>query len=456
MCRIPKIDFQVQVEVLLQEGAPVDSVAPSGNTAVFYAASSGRSKILELLVTKGADVKLRNIAEDSSLMFCASGANQQHDEGSDPSNFVKCFSYLLDQGVSIGETNKNGLNALHCASNSFSLINAVFVWFNAHPELHAVLKAAINQKTIIGDTPLHFAAVDGAFKCCELLLSNGADPLVRNKAGKTPLANAKEPTCISLLKTAESTASESFHKLQQDLLDVLASESTTKASVPPTNNKSKSSKKASKASVTSEPSNHAQKTKTESLVQHKADSAQPSSSKQPSTQTTKQTQEMTVQDHTPALPQSAASWASIVTSASPATSSNSKPKFVYERTEKSSQTAEQVAAEASKTISASTPEVAIPAAIEPSSYSNEQLEERMVEINHTAKALGLKISHMLSLDMSELSMEQLDALEAIHHRMLKSITDAKLEVVRKQERAYFEEELDRRMDTLKRIQSAQK
>lgn len=456
MRRIPKIDFQVQVEVLLQEGAPVDSVAPSGNTAVFYAASTGRSKILELLVSKGADVKLRNIAEDSSLMFCASGANQQHDEGSDPSNFVKCFSYLLDQGVSIAETNKNGLNALHCASTSFSLINAVFVWFNAHPELHAVLKNAINQRTIVGDTPLHFAAVEGAFKCCELLLSNGADPLVRNKAGKTALASAKEPTCISLLKTAESTASESFHKLQQDLLDELASESTTKPSTPATNNKSKTGKKASKSSVTSEPSINPQKSKTENRVQHNAEPAQPSSSKPTSNQTTKKPQETAVQDHTVAVPRSTASWASIVTSTSPATSSNTKPKFVYERTERSSRTAEQVAAEASKTISAATPQAAISAPIEPNNYSNEQLEERMMEINHTAKALGLKISHMLSLDMSELSMEQLDALESIHHKMLKSITDAKLEVVRKQERAYFEEELDRRMDTLKRIQSAQR
>ncbi len=51
---------------------------------------------------------------------------------------------------------------------------------------------SINVQDVNNNTPLHYAARQGDAAMCQLLLENGADPLLINKEGKTPLDIAKQ------------------------------------------------------------------------------------------------------------------------------------------------------------------------------------------------------------------------------------------------------------------------
>jgi ankyrin repeat protein len=48
----------------------------------------------------------------------------------------------------------------------------------------------VNQRSILGNTPLHIAAVSGDVREGELLLKSGADPNVHGEYGNTPLHEA--------------------------------------------------------------------------------------------------------------------------------------------------------------------------------------------------------------------------------------------------------------------------
>lgn len=75
---------------------------------------------------------------------------------------------------------------------------------NRHPVIAAMLLergALINQPNIYGSTPLHSAAIaSGSAKMVEFLLANGADPTLRNKAGKLPVDIVYEEEVRALLE----------------------------------------------------------------------------------------------------------------------------------------------------------------------------------------------------------------------------------------------------------------
>lgn len=47
--------------------------------------------------------------------------------------------------------------------------------------------ANINEKDVNGDTPLHFAVSEGLVNNARILMSEGADPMIRNNDGKLPM-----------------------------------------------------------------------------------------------------------------------------------------------------------------------------------------------------------------------------------------------------------------------------
>ncbi len=58
------------------------------------------------------------------------------------------------------------------------------------PTFLGVTLRAVNDRGVLGDTPLHVAAIWGDVTVGKLLLDAGADPNVRGEYGNTPLHNA--------------------------------------------------------------------------------------------------------------------------------------------------------------------------------------------------------------------------------------------------------------------------
>lgn len=68
--------------------------------------------------------------------------------------------------------------------------------------------ALMNGQNTAGNTPLHWAALNGHLECVKVLLDNGADPTITNKAGHDPVyeaeLNDKKDVVEWVLKESES------------------------------------------------------------------------------------------------------------------------------------------------------------------------------------------------------------------------------------------------------------
>ena len=65
----------------------------------------------------------------------------------------------------------------------------------------------------------------------------------------------------------------------------------------------------------------------------------------------------------------------------------------------------------------------------------------MDAIHLEACASGVNCGHVLGVDIEQLSFGQLDALEELHRELLARITDARVALARRQERAAVMEEM---------------
>ncbi|PQO38228.1 ankyrin repeat domain-containing protein [Blastopirellula marina] len=139
----------------------------------------------------GKDVKLQG----TLLAACSA-----HDP--DPKVQVRVIRFLLKRGVSVNETDKNGVTPLHRAVRFRSVAAA--------KELLAqgANVNAVDRKSQA--TPLHRAVTSTgapatagkqaeALRLVRLLLENGADTSLRNKSGKRPIDYVKNEEIRSAL-----------------------------------------------------------------------------------------------------------------------------------------------------------------------------------------------------------------------------------------------------------------
>ncbi|XP_065647641.1 ankyrin repeat domain-containing protein 66 isoform X2 [Hydra vulgaris] len=59
-----------------------------------------------------------------------------------------------------------------------------------------------------GRAPLHWAIIQGRYKCCKVLLENGANPMLRMQEGWSPAHCAAEIGNIEILKLLESYSAD--------------------------------------------------------------------------------------------------------------------------------------------------------------------------------------------------------------------------------------------------------
>src|ERR1700730_5908151 len=139
----------VIVEALLARGADERAPDETGKPPIVYAAAGARLDIVRRLLARNIDVNAR-CANDLTLLMWASGPDEQVAEA----RAVRVVSYLLDAGAHIDDRDDRGRTALMIAAEG------------GHAEL------------------------------ADLLLAKGADPSLKDKAGK----RAADLTMLSSLR----------------------------------------------------------------------------------------------------------------------------------------------------------------------------------------------------------------------------------------------------------------
>lgn len=154
------------VQLALDHGAAINarSGANQSGAALFYAVTRGHLAVVELLVSRGANVNDVCYGPDFEATMLMLAAEHNH---------VPIVGFLIDKGAAIEAKNDNHDTALMFAARAA-----------AAPALNALIErgANIHCRSKEGHTPLFYAAYNGRCDNIEVLLAAGADPLEKSES----------------------------------------------------------------------------------------------------------------------------------------------------------------------------------------------------------------------------------------------------------------------------------
>lgn len=126
--------------------------------------------------------------ESSKLSGCMLAACSAHNPS--PKAQTAVIRFLIESGVSVNETDKNGVTPLHRAVRFRSLC-AVDLLLAAGADIHATDRkswsTALHRAVVNSGAPATAGKNDETIAIVRSLLSHGADPTAKNRKGKTPI-----------------------------------------------------------------------------------------------------------------------------------------------------------------------------------------------------------------------------------------------------------------------------
>lgn len=203
------------VDLLLARGAPIDARNLAGATALYLAAEGGRLSVAQRLIERGADVKLAGrsgISPVSAAAYAGSdaiveallahGADERvpDDTGKPPIVYAAArarldiVKRLLARNIDVNARYPHDLTLLMWASGADEKVGETEVVQVVKYLLDA--GAHIDDRDARGRTALMIAAEGGRAEVATLLLARGADPSLKDKAGK----RAADLTALSSLR----------------------------------------------------------------------------------------------------------------------------------------------------------------------------------------------------------------------------------------------------------------
>lgn len=217
------IDVMTMAELLLDHGATVDLKSSNEITPLMKAATGNLVETMQALVVYGANPNTIDASNETAL-FYAAGANSVEactyllslpNVNVDASNgvgqtclmlassrnFVDTMRVLLGKGASVFEQDHDGWTPLIFAANA-GHVDACELLLDADIR-------CLDLTDTSESTALYYAIKADSLECVSLLLQYGADPLVEDEDGQTPLETATDGTddiITDMLLTAEATA----------------------------------------------------------------------------------------------------------------------------------------------------------------------------------------------------------------------------------------------------------
>src|SRR5450631_3696005 len=203
------------VDLLLAHGAPIDARNLAGSTALYLAAEGSHIAIAQRLIERGADVKLSGRSGITPIAAAAYAGNEiifdallargaderaPDDTGKPPIVYAaagarfEIVQRLLARNIDVNARYRNDLTLLMWASGPDQ----------GAPEAQAIkvvtylldAGAHVDDRDDRGRTALMIAAEGGHAEIANLLVARGADPSLKDKAGK----RAADLTVLSSLR----------------------------------------------------------------------------------------------------------------------------------------------------------------------------------------------------------------------------------------------------------------
>jgi ankyrin repeat protein/L-ascorbate metabolism protein UlaG (beta-lactamase superfamily) len=171
------------IELLLSKGANIEAGDRENTTPLVVAAMLKQPEAVRLLVEKGASMTARDVNGNTALLAAARTGN------------VEMVKYLVEHGASLADVSNRGSNCLHIATS-----------IGAEPLVQYLLGQGFDLNALNGSgyCPLHFAAMVGNPAIIRLLVAAGANIDQNDNTGLSPLMiaayNEKLETVATLLE----------------------------------------------------------------------------------------------------------------------------------------------------------------------------------------------------------------------------------------------------------------
>ena len=213
-----KIDV---VELLIKSDADLNIQTPNGITALMYALLIGHKDIVELLINNGADLNIQTPEGVTALIYAVDRGHQDivellikggadinilDNEGNTALIYAaregktEVVELLIKSGANLNiknkEFNDNGL----IYGNTTALILSAFLGYTDIVELLIKSGANLNIQNPNGFTALFFAAIDEHKDIVELLIKGGADLNILDTEGNTALMYAANDGKIDVVE----------------------------------------------------------------------------------------------------------------------------------------------------------------------------------------------------------------------------------------------------------------
>ena len=189
-------DQEIRRIQAMMQNSPDLINTPNGYHPLIRAADSGWLKVAAFLLDHGADVNAA-AAGDSGRTFGPTALHQAATFGN-----KAMVELLLSRGADVNAKDDDGRTPLYLATER---------GFQAIVEVLLANKADVNvSDRQSGITPLHRAAESGRAKIVQQLLAAGANPNMETSEGRTPLSFAVEsgsPETVSILLAAKADPS---------------------------------------------------------------------------------------------------------------------------------------------------------------------------------------------------------------------------------------------------------
>lgn len=399
-------------QVLESGGDPSCTVSASRNTALHISSANGSMQATRVLLDEGGvDPDVPNCNGDTPLMFSIMKRN------------LGIASLLLHRGASVAQQNASGLTAMSCAaSNGDEAALDLLLRHPAREQEMGKLRTSdfIDLKDAHGRNLLHFACEGGSVGCVRLLLDVGSSATQRNNAGETPYSIATKGKMNEIVRLLEEKTSCQTEGLDIDEASITnrAPEIVPDAGEPIGRPEKKSARKTRKSSVQQQDF-VASKDETVRILGQELLATKLKGRGRPAESETESSTQEEWFTMTKRGPQKE------VDDRLPVTEHSSLPDHgLHRKSGKDPSRAGQASREA---CDAHWLEVA----------------EALMEVEFPeAAALDIRPCHVLGLDIADLSLSQVDALQHIHQKAVKQLEDVKIELIRRQERMRYEEEVE--------------
>ena len=163
-----RVRYIDNVELLLRNGAEVNTRDSIGRTSLYYASEEGHADIVELLLSNGADVDIKTDYLNTPLYVAS-------DRG-----HTDVVMILIRYKADVRAICNWGWTGLHTAAG-YGHIDTVILLLNNGADIDSTGSSSSST------TPLHHASYFNRPNMVQYLLNNGADPNAKDNELRTPL-----------------------------------------------------------------------------------------------------------------------------------------------------------------------------------------------------------------------------------------------------------------------------